>query len=159
MYGTNPWGIDKAYTGHIGQVGIYISYPCIYHVYTMYMLYIYIYIIHIPHLHLSLVYTMYIPCVYILYPGMYNWYRMCLFFAGFRGSYRPTAPPNHGLEDNRALNRTDVHDEADFDIPNTEEGERQFGRRESENSGHPMEQYPSSWPKYGVALIVCQYHS
>jgi hypothetical protein len=36
---------------------------------------------------------------------------MNLFFAGFRGSYWPTAPPNHGLEDNRP----DVHDEADFD--------------------------------------------
>jgi hypothetical protein len=32
-------------------------------------------------------------------------------------------------------------------------------RRESDNLGHPMEQYPSSWPKYCVALIVCQYHS
>ena len=40
-----------------------------------------------------------------------------------RGSYRSTAQPNHGLEDNRP----DVHDEADFDIPDTEEGERQFG--------------------------------
>ena len=41
---------------------------------------------------------------------------MYLFFAGFRGSYRPPAPPNHGLEDNRP----DVHDEADFDIPDTQ---------------------------------------
>ena len=40
---------------------------------------------------------------------------MYLFFAGFRGSYRPPAPPNHGLKGNRP----DVHDEADFDIPNT----------------------------------------
>jgi hypothetical protein len=82
---------------------------------------------------------------------------MYLFFAGFvqiRDSYRSTAQPNHGLEDNRP----DVHDEADFDIPDTEEGERQFGRRGGNYSGHPMEQYPSSWPKYGVALIVCQYH-
>jgi hypothetical protein len=41
---------------------------------------------------------------------------MYLFFAGFRGSYWPPTPPNHGLEDNRP----DVHDEADFDIPNTQ---------------------------------------
>ncbi len=41
---------------------------------------------------------------------------MNLFFAGFRGSYRPPAPPNHGLEDNRP----DVHDEADCDIPDTQ---------------------------------------
>ncbi len=40
---------------------------------------------------------------------------MYLFFAGFRGSYRPPALPNHGLEDTRP----DVHDEADFDIPDT----------------------------------------
>ena len=41
---------------------------------------------------------------------------MYLFFAGFHGSYRPPAPPNNGLEDNRP----DVHDEADFDIPDTQ---------------------------------------
>jgi hypothetical protein len=41
---------------------------------------------------------------------------MYFCFAGFRGSYRPPAPPNHGLEDNRP----DVHDEADFDIPDTQ---------------------------------------
>ncbi len=41
---------------------------------------------------------------------------MNLFIAGFRGTYRPTVPPNLGLEDNRP----DVHDEADFDIPNTQ---------------------------------------
>jgi hypothetical protein len=41
---------------------------------------------------------------------------MYRFFAGFRGSYQPPAPPIHGLEDNRP----DVHDEADFDIPNTQ---------------------------------------
>ncbi len=31
-------------------------------------------------------------------------------------AYRPPAPPNHGLEDNRP----DVHDESDFDIPDTQ---------------------------------------
>ena len=41
---------------------------------------------------------------------------MYLFFAGFRGSYRPPAPPNNDLEDNRP----DVHDGADFDIPDTQ---------------------------------------
>jgi hypothetical protein len=41
---------------------------------------------------------------------------MYLFFAGFRSSYRPPAPPNHGLKDIRP----DVHDEADFDIPYTQ---------------------------------------
>ncbi len=41
---------------------------------------------------------------------------MNLFIAGFRGTYRPTAPPNLGLEDNRP----DVHDEADFNIPDTQ---------------------------------------
>jgi hypothetical protein len=41
---------------------------------------------------------------------------MNLFIAGFRGPYRHTAPPNLGMEDNRP----DVHDEADFDIPDTQ---------------------------------------
>ncbi len=41
---------------------------------------------------------------------------MYLLFSGFRGSYRPPAPPTHGLEDNMP----DVHDEADFDIPDTQ---------------------------------------
>ncbi len=41
---------------------------------------------------------------------------MYLFFSGFRGSFRPPALPNHGLEDNRP----DVHHEAGFDIPNTQ---------------------------------------
>ncbi len=40
---------------------------------------------------------------------------MNIFIAGFRGTYQPTAPPNLGLEDNRP----DVHDEADFNIPDT----------------------------------------
>ena len=103
--------------------GIYLTYRsgrhihAIYHVYTMYIPYIYyVYIIHIQTLHLSLVYTMYIPCIYISYPCMIIWYCMTLFIAGFRGTYRPTAPPNLGLEDNRP----DVHDEADFDIPDTQ---------------------------------------
>ncbi len=67
-------------------------------------------------LHLTLEYTMYISCIYKSYSCIYNGYRMYLFFAGFRGSYRPPAPPNHALEDNRP----DVHDEADFNIPNTQ---------------------------------------
>ena len=41
---------------------------------------------------------------------------MNLFIAGFRGTYRHTAPPNLGMEDNRP----DVHDEADFDFPDTQ---------------------------------------
>ena len=41
---------------------------------------------------------------------------MNLFIAGFHGTYRPTAPHNLGLEDNRP----DVHDEADFDFPDTQ---------------------------------------
>jgi hypothetical protein len=41
---------------------------------------------------------------------------MYLLFSGFRGSYRPPAPPTHGLEDNVP----DVHHEADFDIPITQ---------------------------------------
>jgi hypothetical protein len=41
---------------------------------------------------------------------------MYLLFSGFRGSYRLPAPPTHGLEDNVP----DVHDEADFDIPDTQ---------------------------------------
>ena len=103
--------------------GIYLTYRsgrhihAIYHVYTMYIPYIYyVYIIHIQTLHLSLVYTTYISCIYISYPCMIIWYCMNLFIAGFRGTYRPTAPPNLGLEDNRP----DVHDEADFDIPDTQ---------------------------------------
>ncbi len=76
----------------------------------------YVYIIHIQTLHLSLVYTMHILCIYILCPCMIIWYCMNLFIAGFCCTYRSTAPPNLGLEDNRP----DVHDEADFDIPDTQ---------------------------------------
>jgi hypothetical protein len=47
---------------------------------------------------------------------------MNLFIAGFRGTYWPTAPPNLGLEDNRP----DVHDEAEFDIPNTQAALERF---------------------------------
>ncbi len=41
---------------------------------------------------------------------------MNLFIAGFRGTHRHTAPPDLGMEDNRP----EVHDEADFDIPDTQ---------------------------------------
>ncbi len=41
---------------------------------------------------------------------------MYLLFSGFRGTHWPTAQPIHGLEDNVP----DVHDEADFDIPDTQ---------------------------------------
>jgi hypothetical protein len=41
---------------------------------------------------------------------------MYLLFSGLRGSYRPPAPPTHGLENNLP----DVNDEADFDIPYTQ---------------------------------------
>ncbi len=37
-------------------------------------------------------------------------------FSGFHCSYQPPAPPTHGLVDNVP----DVHDEADFDIPDTQ---------------------------------------
>ena len=37
-------------------------------------------------------------------------------FSGFRGTHRPNAPPSHGTVDNVP----DEHDEADFDIPNTQ---------------------------------------
>jgi hypothetical protein len=41
---------------------------------------------------------------------------MYILFSGFRGTQQPPAPPMHGLEDNLP----DVHDEADFDIPDTQ---------------------------------------
>ena len=41
---------------------------------------------------------------------------MYLLFSGLRGTYRPSALPTHGLEDNVP----DVNDETDFDIPNTQ---------------------------------------
>ncbi len=41
---------------------------------------------------------------------------MHLLFSEFRGTHRPPAPPMHGLEDNLP----GVHDEADFDIPDTQ---------------------------------------
>ncbi len=47
---------------------------------------------------------------------------MNLFIAGFRGTYLHTAPPNLSMEDNRP----DVHDEADFDIPNTQAVRERF---------------------------------
>jgi hypothetical protein len=41
---------------------------------------------------------------------------MCLvLFSGFRGTHRPPAPPSDTLEDN-----VPGHDEADFDIPDTQ---------------------------------------
>ncbi len=57
--------------------------------------------------HVTSVYTMYIPCIYQTCTCIYNWYCMYLLFSGFCGSYRPSAPPTHGLEDNVP----DVHDE------------------------------------------------
>ncbi len=41
---------------------------------------------------------------------------MYLLFSELRGSYLPSAPPTHGLEDNMPA----VNDEADFDIPDTQ---------------------------------------
>ena len=41
---------------------------------------------------------------------------MYLLFSGFHGSSRPPAPPIHGFKDNEP----DIHDEADFDIPDTQ---------------------------------------
>ncbi len=41
---------------------------------------------------------------------------MYLLLSGFRGTHQPPAPPTHGLEDNVP----DVHDEADFDIPDAQ---------------------------------------
>ncbi len=40
---------------------------------------------------------------------------MYLLFSGFRGTHRPPAPPIRQEE-----NVPDVHDEADFDIPDTQ---------------------------------------
>ncbi len=59
------------------------------------------------------VYTMYIPCIYPLYTC---WYCLNLLFSGFCGTHRPNAPPSHGTADNVP----DQHNEADFDIPNTQ---------------------------------------
>jgi hypothetical protein len=39
-----------------------------------------------------------------------------VLFSGFRGIHRPPALPSHGIEDNAP----DANDEADFDIPNTQ---------------------------------------
>ncbi len=41
---------------------------------------------------------------------------MYLLFSRVRGTHLPPAPPTHGLEDNVP----DVHDEADFDIPDAQ---------------------------------------
>ena len=41
---------------------------------------------------------------------------MYLLFSGLRGSYWPSAPPTHGLEDNVP----DINDETDFYIPDTQ---------------------------------------
>ena len=37
-------------------------------------------------------------------------------FSGFRGTHRPNAPPSHGTADTVP----DEHDEADFDLPDTQ---------------------------------------
>ncbi len=41
---------------------------------------------------------------------------MYLLFSGVRGTHLPPAPPTYGLEDDVP----DVHDEADFDIPDAQ---------------------------------------
>jgi hypothetical protein len=41
---------------------------------------------------------------------------MYLLFSGLSGTHQPPAQPTHALEDNVP----DVHDEADFDIPDTQ---------------------------------------
>jgi hypothetical protein len=117
-------------------LGIYRTYRSgrhihvIHHVYTMYI--IYIYNIHLTciynhtkyksaatiRFHVTSVCTMYIPCIYQTYTCMYNWYCMYLLFSGLRGSYQPSAPPTHGLEDNVPVGNDEL--EADFDIPDTQ---------------------------------------
>ncbi len=44
------------------------------------------------------------------------------FFSGLRDTHLPPAPPSDALEDNVP----DVHDEADFDIPDTKAGLERF---------------------------------
>ena len=66
----------------------------------------------------------YFTCIYHTYTMYIHVYTICIHadtaytisFSGFRGSHRPNAPPSHGTSDNVP----DQHDEADFDIPDTQ---------------------------------------
>ncbi len=87
--------------------------PCIYYEYNLYITCIYNHTKNksaaTMRYHVTSVYTMYIPCIYQTYTCIYNWYRMYLF-SGVCGSYRPSAPPTHGLEDKVP----DIYDEFCF---------------------------------------------
>ena len=60
-----------------------------------------------------------------------------LLFSGFRGTHRPNAQPSHGTADNVP----DQHDEADFDIPDTQSGLEIFTSKLLETFSHPMLQF------------------
>ncbi len=59
---------------------------------------------------------MYVKSIYFYIQLITDIYLYIAFFSGFRGTHRPPAPPSDALEDNVP----DVHDEADFDIPDTQ---------------------------------------
>ncbi len=60
-----------------------------------------------------------------------------LLFSGFCGTHRPNAPPSHGTADNVP----DLHDEADFDIPDTQSVLETFMSKLLETFSHPMLQF------------------
>ena len=60
-----------------------------------------------------------------------------IVFSGFCGTHRPNAPPSHGTADNVP----DQHDEADFDIPNTQSVLETFMSKLLETLSHPMLQF------------------
>ena len=79
---------------------------------------------YIPHIWITFPYAFDIHGIYHTYTMYIHVYTLCIHadiaytisFSGFRGSHRPNAPPSHGTSDNVP----DQHDEADFDIPDTQ---------------------------------------
>ena len=76
---------------------------------------------YIPHICIRSTYGFDIHGIYHTYTMYIQVYTTCIHhdifsFSGFRGSHRPTAPPSYGTSDNVP----DPHDEADFDIPDTQ---------------------------------------
>ena len=79
---------------------------------------------YIPHIWITFPYAFDIHGIYHVYTMYIHVYTLCIHadiawtisFSGFRGSHRPNTPPSHGTSDNVP----DQHDEADFDIPDTQ---------------------------------------
>ena len=63
-----------------------------------------------------MIYTIYIPCIYKYIPCIYMLILLEPLVLRASLTHRPNTPPSHGTADNVP----DQHNEADFDIPNTQ---------------------------------------